>query len=414
MQKNPHSPVAPGISGETGQTPPVAPIGLVILALALGGFAIGTVEFAAMSLVPYFAAALGVNAAEASHAISIYALGVVIGAPTLAVLGAKLSRKTLLIGLMALYSFANLMAALSTSYPFFLFFRFLAGFPHGAYFGVAALVAASLVPLNRRAWAISMVMLGLTVATLVGVPASSFIAQYLSWRVAFGIAAVLAAATLVMVFLYAPADRPQPGANPLSELSALRNRQVLLTLGIGAIGFGGLFSVYTYVANTLQEITHAPHWAEPLMFMIFGVGMVVGTIVTGRIADKGLLQTAGGLLLLAMVMLLLYPLTVHNIWLMAGCLFFIGFSGSMGLPLQTHLMDVAGHAQTMAAATHHAAFNLANALGPWLASLVIGAGWSYPASGYVGALLAICGLAILCLTRYDLRKRLQADPALAS
>lgn len=414
MQKNPHSPMTPGVSGETGQASPTAPIGLVILALALGGFAIGTVEFAAMSLVPYFAAALGVNAAEASHAISIYALGVVIGAPTLAVLGAKLSRKTLLIGLMALYSFANLMAALSTSYPFFLFFRFLAGFPHGAYFGVAALVAASLVPLNRRAWAISMVMLGLTVATLVGVPASSFIAQYLSWRVAFGIAAVHAAATLVMVFLYAPADRPQPGTNPLSELSALRNRQVLLTLGIGAIGFGGLFSVYTYVANTLQEITHAPHWAEPLMFMIFGVGMVVGTIVTGRIADKGLLQTAGGLLFLAMVMLLLYPLTVHNIWLMAGCLFFIGFSGSMGLPLQTHLMDVAGRAQTMAAATHHAAFNLANALGPWLASLVIGAGWSYPASGYVGALLAICGLAILCLTRYDLRKRLQADAALAS
>ena len=378
---------------------------LVIFALSLGGFAIGTVEFAAMSLVPYFASDLGVNAATASYAISIYALGVVIGAPTIAVLGARLSRRTLLISLMALYSLANLMTAISTSYHLLLFFRFLAGLPHGAYFGVAALMAASLVPPGRRAKAISMVMLGLTLATLVGVPMSSFIAQYLTWRLAFGIAAALAAVTALMIFLHAPADRPQPGANPLNELSALCNRQVLLTLGIGAVGFGGIFSVYTYVANTLQEITHAPHWGEPFIFMVFGSGMVLGTIVTGRIADRGLLQTTGGLLILAMIMLLLYPLTVHNIWLMAGCVFLIGFSGAMGLPLQTHLMDVSGRAQTMAAAMHHAAFNFANAVGPWLASLIISSGWSYPASGYVGAFLAAGGITILCVTRWDLRRQ---------
>lgn len=161
------------------------------------------------------------------------------------------------------------------------------------------------------------------------------------------------------------------------------------------LALAAYFQFFTYVASTLQEVTRAPDWAEPLMFVIFGAGMVSGTWITGRIADRNLLGTAAMLLLLALVMLILYPFTVHNLWLMAPCLFFIGFSGSLGLPLQTYLMDVAGDAQTMAAASHHAAFNIANALGPWLASIAIALGWGYAASGYVGALLAACGLVLL-------------------
>lgn len=378
--------------------------GVVIAALAMGGFAIGTVEFAAMSLVPYYAADLGVGPAEAAQAISAYALGVVVGAPLLAVLGARMARKTLLVGLMLLYGVANLAAALAADFPMLVLFRFLSGLPHGGYFGVAALVAAALVPTERRTWAVSMVMLGLTVATLVGVPGASLLGQGIGWRWGFGLAAGLALVTAGLVARFAPADRANRTARPLAELSALANRQVLLTLATGAIGFGGFFAVYTYAANTLQEVTRAPGWAEPLVFLVFGLGMVIGTIFTGRVADRGLLRTAGAMIALSALALLVWPFTVHSLALMVPCALVIGFSASFGLALQTHLMDVAGKAQTMAAAMHHAAFNAANALGPWLASMAVAAGLGYPVTGFVGAALALGGLAVLGLTVLDLRR----------
>ena len=394
------------ISPAAGAAPLPPRIGIVIPALAMGGFAIGTVEFAAMSLVPYYAAEMGVDPATAARAISAYALGVVAGAPLLAVLGSGLARKTMLVGLMALYGVANLAAALAPDFAVFLLFRFLSGLPHGAYFGVAALMAAGLVPVGRRTWAISMVMLGLTVATLLGVPAANLLGQGIGWRWGFGIAAGLAFATSGLVAWFAPAGQAGGARGaPLRELSALANRQVLLTLATGSIGFGGLFAVYTYVANTLQEVTQAPAWAEPLVFMVFGLGMVLGTLVTGRVADRGLLRTAGGLIALSGLALLAYPFTVHSLWLMVPCVFLIGFGGSFGLALQTHLMDVAGQAQTMAAAMHHAAFNAANALGPWLASLAVAGGLGYASTGHVGAALAAGGLVVLGLTALDLRRR---------
>jgi MFS transporter, DHA1 family, inner membrane transport protein len=169
-------------------------------------------------------------------------------------------------------------------------------------------------------------------------------------------------------------------------------------------GFGGLFAVYTYVANTLQEVTQAPGWAEPLMFLVFGLGMVAGTLVTGRVADRGLLRTAGALMVLSALALLVWPFTVQSLGLMVPCVFAIGFSASFGLALQTHLMDVAGKAQTMAAAMHHAAFNAGNALGPWLASMAVAAGLGYPSAGFVGAGLAFAGLAVLGVLALDLRR----------
>lgn len=371
---------------------------VVILALSVGGFAIGTVEFAAMSLVPYFAADLHVTPALASRAISAYALGVVIGAPLLAILGARASRRSMLIGLMLFYCLMNTLTAFAASFPQLLVLRFLAGLPHGAYFGLASLVAAGLVPMHRRARAVSMVMLGLTVATIFGVPAASLIGQYLTWRVGFGFEGGLAGITAVLLLLFAPADKPDRRAHPLQELAVLRNPLVLMILATGAIGFGGVFAVYTYVANTLQSVTHAPGWAEPMMFMIFGAGNFVGTFLTGRIADRGLLQTAAGLLLLGIVTLLIYPFTVHDLRLMAPCTFLIGFSAALGLPFQTYLMDIAGRAQNFAAALNQAAFNTANALGPFLASIAIGFGANYGQTGFVGAALSAIGLLLLAIT----------------
>lgn len=376
-------------------------VGIVILALAMGGFSIGTIEFAAMSLVPYFAADLGVDAATAAAAISAYAIGVVCGAPVLAMLGAGRSRRSLLIGFMALYALANLAAALAPTWNTLLLFRFLSGLPHGAYFGVAALVAASLVPPNRRTWAVSMVMMGLTVATLMGVPAASLLAQGPGWRWGFGVAAVLALITVALVVLYAPKDVAETKVSPMTELGALANRQVLLTLSVAAVGFGGLFAVYTYIANTLQEVTLAAPWAEPLMFTITGLGMVVGTLAISRVADRNPLRMVGLMMLLSMSALLLYPLSVHSLPMMAVVLFLVGFAAAVGPALQTHLMDVAGKGQTMAAAMHHAAFNAANALGPYLASIAVARGFGYPSSGWVGAVLALGGFVLLCITAWD-------------
>lgn len=367
---------------------------LVFLALAMGGFAIGTTEFASMSLLPYFSRGLGIDEPTAGHVISAYALGVVVGAPTLAIAGARFSRRTLLLVLMALFAVGNGMSALAPSYGTMLAFRFLSGLPHGAYFGVAALVAASLVPPGRRTFAVSRVMLGLTTATVVGVPLANWMGQALGWRWGFGIVAVLGLATVLLVALFAPRDVAERTASPLRELGALRLPQVWLTLGIGAIGFGGLFAVYTYLASTLVAVTGVPATWVPVVLCIFGIGMTVGNLVVPRFADRALMPTAGGLLLWSAAALALFPFAAHDIRLVSIDVFLIGMGGALGTVLQTRLMDVARDAQGLAAALNHSAFNTANALGPWLGGLAIAGGHGWTSTGWVGCALALGGFAI--------------------
>lgn len=376
----------------------------VHLALALGGFTIGTSEFEAMSLLPYFSRDLGIDEATASHVISAYALGVVVGAPVLAVVGARMSRRLLLILLMAFYAVANVLSALAPGYPLLVAARFLSGLPHGAFFGVGALVAASVVPHGQRTKAIARMMIGLTVATVIGVPLSSVLGQTVGWRWGFALVGILALATAATVFLFAPRDRPRRDINPLSELSALGNRQVLLTLATAAIGFGGFFAVYTYVASTLIEVTRAGETAVPPVLALMGVGMTLGTLLAGWGADRRPVLTGWIILAGSMLLMLVYPSTTASVWAMAPVLFGIGLSGSLGTVLQGRLMDVAGSAQTMAAAMNHSAFNAANALGPWLASMAVAAGYGFPASGYVGAGLCLVGMAVYALTLWDARR----------
>lgn len=371
---------------------------LVTLALAMGAFAIGTTEFAAMSLLPFFSAGLGIDTPTAGHIISAYALGVVVGAPFIAVLGARLPRRTLLIGLMALFALANGLSALAPTYGWMLVFRFLSGLPHGAYFGVAALVAASMVPTEQRTQAIARMFSGLTIATVVGVPVANWMGQAIGWRWGFGIVAVLALATVIMVALFAPRDRPDANASPLRELGALRKSQVWLTLLTGAIGFGGLFAVYTYVASTMIEVTHVSKAFVPAVLMIFGVGMTIGNLVTARFADRALFPTVIALMLWSALALALFPWAAQNIWTLGFDIFLIGLGGGLGSVLQTRLMDVAGDAQTLAAALHHSAFNVANALGPWLGGLSIAAGNGLVSTGWIGCALSLGGLSIFLLS----------------
>ncbi|KRE17715.1 MFS transporter [Bosea sp. Root381] len=390
-----------GAHAEAAAERPGAHVGLVLFALAMGGFAIGTAEFAVMSLVPYFSVGLGIDEPTAGHVISAYALGVVVGAPIIAVLAARVARHTLLIGLMAVFAVANLLSALAPSYGWMLVFRFFSGLPHGAYFGVAALVAASLSPPNRRAQAVARVMLGLTVATIIGVPFANWMGQALGWRWGFGIVALLALVTVLLVFAYAPRDKVQPGASPLRELGALGRRQVWLTLGIGAIGFGGMFAVYTYVASTLMEVTLVSPAVVPVILCVFGLGLTAGTLVGAWLADRALMPAIGGMLLWTACALAIFPFATGNIWAVGAVIFLIGTSGGLGPMLQTRLMDVAEEAQTLAAALNHSAFNAANALGPWLGGMAIAAGYGWSSTGWVGSALALGGFAIWVVAVLD-------------
>ncbi len=370
-------------------------VGLVHFALAMGGFAIGTTEFATMSLVPYMAEGLKIDVPSAGHVISAYALGVVVGAPLIAVGAAKLSRRLTLLLLMGAFALFNTLSALAPNYHWLLLFRFLSGLPHGAYFGIAALVAASLVPFNKRSQAVGRMMLGLTVATILGVPLANWLGQAVGWRWGFVVVGVLALATVALVAALAPRDPPQHGASPLKELGALANGQVWLTLGISAIGFGGMFCVYTYVASTMLEVTKTSAAMIPLVLAVFGVGATLGSIIVPKFADRALMPTASVLLLGSAVALAFYPLAAHQLWSIALDIFAIGFLGALGAVLQTRLMDVAGEAQGLAASLNHSAFNFANALGPWLGGLAIAAGYGWTSTGWVGALLSLGGFAVL-------------------
>lgn len=368
-----------------------------VFALGLGGFSIGTGEFVIMGLLPEVAQDLGVSIPQAGHVISAYALGVVLGAPALAVLAAGWGRRALLVALMAAYAIGNFGSALAPGYLSLNALRFLSGLPHGTYFGVAALVAASLAPPGRRARAVGLVMLGLTGATLAGVPIASWLGQHLGWRAAFvfvGAIAVLAVAMLRFAVPFVPVT---PGAGPMRELQALRNKHVWLTLGIAAIGFGGMFAVFSYIKPILTEVAGLPLERVPLVLALFGAGMVGGNVLGARLADGHLMRTIGALLLWSVLVLGGFVFAAHHVATAAVATFLVGTIVAIGPALQVRLMDVAGEAQVLAAALNHSAFNMANALGAWLGGLAISAGLGWTSTGWVGVLLALAGLGVFAL-----------------
>ena len=375
----------------------------IFFILAMGGFAIGTAEFAAMSLVPMISRDMHVTVPQAGHAIIAYAVGVCVGAPLIALIGAKASRKLMLIGMTALYVLGSALTAVAPSFSWLLLFRFISGLPHGAYFGTAGIVAASLVPERQRTQAVARVVLGLTIATIAGVPVANGLGLLMGWRWAFVLIAALAFATMLLVIVFVPADPARPDANALTELRAMRSRQVWLTLGIGVIGFGGIFCVYTYLASILQEVTHAQPIMVPVMLAVFGVGMTVGTVACAWAADRKMMPTIGGTLLVNAAALAGFPGSIHSVWGMMPIVFMIGCGGGLGTVIQSRLLSVAVNAQALAAAMNQSAFNLANAIGPWLGGLAIAAGWGWGSVGWVGCALAMGGFTMWLLSLSDER-----------
>jgi MFS transporter, DHA1 family, inner membrane transport protein len=382
-----------------------------VVALALGGFAIGTTEFVTMGVLPDIAAGIGVDIPTAGHVISAYALGVVVGAPVIAALGARLPRRALLVALMAAFLVGNVGSALAPGQATLLLARFVSGLPHGAYFGVASLVAASLVRPQLRGRAVSSVMLGLAVANVAGVPAATWLGQQLGWRAAYWAVVVLAAVTVLAVLAVVPSTPGRPDAGVATELAALRRPQVLLTLLVATVGFGGMFAVYSYIAPVTTEVAGLPRGAVPWVLLVYGAGGVVGTALGGRLADLALFRSLVGAMLTVGLVLTLFPtLAGSAVGLLAGAFLLAATASVLVVTLQLRLMEVAGEAQMLGAALNHSALNAANALGAWIGGVVIAAGLGWTSPAVVGAGLAAVGLAALTASAVLRRRERRAEP----
>ncbi|GAA1530000.1 MFS transporter [Microbacterium paludicola] len=377
---------------------------MALLSLAIGSFGIGMTEFVIMGLLPDIARDLLPSLWSASPEeaigqtgilISLYALGVVIGAPTIAGLVARFPRHRVMIGLAIALTVFNALTVLMPTFELVGMSRFLAGLPHGAYFGIGALVAADVLGPGRRAQGVAFILTGLTIANVVGVPVGTFLGQQWGWRVAFLIVAIVFAVAAASIALFVPAHPGEPGRTLRSELGVFRIGQVWLTLGIGAIGFGGFFAVYSYVAPLVTDVAGAPAWAVPLVLIAVGVGMTVGNLLGGYLADRDLrLTMLIGMTGLAAVLALLALLS-FQIVLLGALAFAVGLVSSVLSPaIQTRLMDVAGDNQSIAAAMNHSALNIGNSLGAFLGGAVIALGWGFTAPAWVGAILAVIGLGI--------------------
>lgn len=374
-------------------------LGLAILALAMGGVGIGVTEFTMMGLLKEVEQGLNISTPEAGHLISAYALGVVVGAPLLAAVGARFPRKSLALGLMVFFTLANLSSFVAPDYGTMLVSRFAAGLPHGAFFGVAAVIAASLVPPTRRGWAISMVMAGLSISNVVGVPFATWLGQTYGWRLLFVLVGLIGLLTLALVWRFVPFQEAHPDASIRRELGALKRLQVWLAILIGVVGFGGFFATYTYIAHTMTVVAGIPSSLIPVVVALYGLGMVAGNIVGGRIADKSVMGTLYKVLPAIAAALVIYAVAVHWPWSALLMVFVVGASGSMLIPaLQTRLLDASPDAPSLASSLNHAALNVANALGAFLGGLVIAWGWGYVAPALVGAVLAVLGFGVAVLS----------------
>lgn len=389
-------------------------IRLALLALALGGFGIGCTEFVAMGLLPTIASDLlpGLYAASSEDAnaqagllITAYALGVVVGAPTIATIAAKYSRKTVLVVMLSGIVVATFASALLPSFGLVLVARFVAALPHGAYFGIAALVAASLMGPGKRGKGVAIVMSGLTIANVIGVPAVTWLGQIAGWRISYiGVTALFVLAAIAVAFTVPalPGDR---NATMRSELKAFGRAQVWFAVGMGAIGFGGLFAVYTFVAPLMTDVAGLPESVVPFGLVSVGLGMTIGNFAGGAMADGALkrwLIISMFALLVSLAGLALVAAIPVGLFLF---LFLVGVSASaLGPMVQTRLMDVAGDSQSLAAALMHSSFNIANGLGAALGAAVVAAGWGYVSPIYVGMALAVGGI-IIAVTAFAVERR---------
>ncbi|WP_349829200.1 MFS transporter [Brevibacterium litoralis] len=371
-----------------------------ILALATGSFGIGVTEFASMGVLPLIAEGLGTTVPEAGHAVSAYAIGVVVGAPLIAMFTSRWNRRTLMLVLMAVFIGGNLLSMVAPSMSTLLAARFVSGLPHGGFLGLGAVVAARLVAPNRRGTAMARVMLGLTVANIVGVPAATALGNGLGWRTVYGLVALLGVLSFSALFACIPRHVPHTPSSVVGEFRTLGRTQVWLPLLAGSVGFGGMFALYTYITPTLTEITGVPLGVMPWILALFGVGITVGSLVAGPAVDRSVDRSAFAGVIIMGVVLLVFGLFTQVTWVAILCVGTIGIGSSMfTTALQARLLRETPDAPSMSAAMNHAAFNLANAFGAFLGGLVVTAGLGYRAPALAGMGLTVAGVLVLGLAQ---------------
>ncbi|MGW0738111.1 MFS transporter [Streptomyces sp. NPDC002851] len=368
---------------------------VALLALAVSAFGIGTTEFVMMGLLPNVADDLGTSVPTAGYLVSAYAIGVVVGAPLLTALGSRIPRKKMLVLLMAVFTVGNLASALAPNFGLLAAGRVLAGLPHGAFFGVGAVVAARLVAEGRQARAVATMFLGLTVANVVGVPAATLLGQHLGWRATFLVVAAIGLVSMAALARLVPYVPVEAGQSLGRELRALGNRQVVLGLLTAVFGFAGVFAVYSYLASMTTKVMGLAESSVTLVLALFGIGMTLGALVAGPLTDRALRPTLYGSLAALALVLVAFDYTVHVTWAATVTVVVLGAVGFLTTtPLQMLVMRKAAHAPTLASASNHSAFNLANAGGAWAGGAAIAAGWGWMSPTLVGAGLAVVGLAI--------------------
>ncbi|GAO07201.1 MFS transporter [Streptomyces lydicamycinicus] len=368
---------------------------LALLALAIGAFGIGTTEFAVMGLLPDMAAGFGVSIPLAGYATTLYALGVVVGAPLMTALGTRFTRKQMLMLLMGLFIVGNLLTGIAPNFGIMLAGRIVAAFTHGAFFGIGALVAADLVAPQKRATALSLMFSGLTVANVVGVPAGTMLSQHFDWRTTFYAITALGVIGLLGIVKLVPAQRAKAASPIGSELAVFRNPQVGLAMLMTILGFGGVFAAITYLASMMTEVTGFAPSSVIWLTAIFGLGMVGGNLVSGRFTDRAMMPMLYVSLTGLALSLAAFTFTAHDKIAATVTLALIGIFGFATVPpLQKRVMDQAASAPTLASAGNIAAFNFGNALAAWLGGIVISAGLGYTAPNWVGALMTVAALGV--------------------
>ncbi|MEU9349499.1 MFS transporter [Streptomyces griseoloalbus] len=369
---------------------------LALLALAVGAFGIGTTEFVMMGLLPDVADDLGISIPSAGHLVSAYALGVVIGAPLLAAATARMPRRTVLIALMALFVAGNALSALAPDHGWLLAARFLSGLPHGAFFGVGAVVAMTTATPERKARSVSLMFLGLTMANVAGVPVATLMGQHFGWRATFlGVSAIGLAAIAALALLIPRDHTPAPQQGLRGELATLRSLPVWLALGTTVAGFGALFAAYSYITPMLTDSAGYADTSVTLLLALFGVGATAGNLLGGRLADHSLRATLFGGLASLTAILALFPLLMRTEITAAVAVTLLGTAAfATGSPLQLMVMEKAAAAPSLASSANQAAFNLANAGGAWIGGLALAAGFGPTSPAVAGALLSAFGIGV--------------------
>jgi DHA1 family arabinose polymer transporter-like MFS transporter len=374
-----------------------------LVPLALGGFGIGMTEFVMMGILPDIAGGLHISIPQAGYLITAYALGVVVGAPTLVSLMARRPPRQVLIIFMLMFAVFNALSAFAPNFHVMLLCRFLAGLPHGAFFGVGAVVAARLADEGKAAAAMATMFTGLTVANVVGVPLGTWLGHAMSWRLVFLIVSVIGLATALSLHKLVPLFEARPSAGFLQDLKIFRRRSLWLALGITAIGTGGFFAWFSYIAPLLTDVTRFSASTIPLIMTVVGVGMTAGVLVGGRLADRVSPLRAVAVLLLSMAVLLFANGAMA--WsqpAMVALAFLTGANAlALGPPIQVLLIGHAEEAEMLGSSLGQSGFNVGNATGAFLGGIPLTLGYSYASPQWVAAGLALAGLAIALVMAMD-------------